>query len=200
MIMVDVTTPGERRDADALGGIDADTALRHLYGEHWSPMVRTAWLLTGDQSAAEDLVADSLLAVHQAWDRLRSTQAAGAYLRRVVVNRSRSAVRHRIVVDRFARTDRPASTSPSAEQSVLARESRERLLAALEMLPPRQREVVVLRYFADLSEAQIAETLQIAPGSVKAHAHRALSALRARTELWDERTDDPPTGGQGGTR
>ena len=111
-----------------------------------------------------------------------------AYLRRCVVNSSRSVLRHRGVEDRYlsaeinALTAHGTTEAPSAEARALERATGQRLLAALGRLPRRQREVLTLRYYADLSEAQIADALSISTGSVKAHAHRGLTALRSDVE------------------
>jgi RNA polymerase sigma-70 factor (sigma-E family) len=134
-------------------------------------------LLVGDVATAEDVVQDSFIAMHRAWGRLRDTSRALPYLRCAVINRSRSVLRHRVVADR-----QPAMAVPqwpSAEDSALALVQRSSVLAALGGLPARQREVVVLRYYADLSEAQIAAALGISTGAVKSHVARAKNSLRA---------------------
>ena len=100
-----------------------------------------------------------------------------------MVNRSRSALRHRGVVERFLRRQGPtladpARAEPSAETQALAAEQHAQMLAAVRALPPRQREALVLRYYADLSEAQTAEAMGISAGAVKSHTARGLAALR----------------------
>jgi len=97
-----------------------------------------------------------------------------------VVNRSRSALRHRAVVDRHARREGGLAVAHEhgADQSVEAGARREAVLDALRRLPTRQREVLALRYYLDLSEAEIAETLGISAGAVKSHASRGAAALR----------------------
>lgn len=168
--------------------LGADAAITALYAVHWRPLVRLAWLLVRDQGLAEDIVQDAFVATHQNWDRIREPAAAAAYLRRSVVNGARSAHRHDVVVQRELRAEAGRAdalgraSGASAEAEALAELGNDQMLHALAQLPPRQREVLVLRYYADLSEAQIADALQIAQGSVKAHAHRALAVLRARME------------------
>lgn len=163
---------------------DADLAITQLYRAHWHRLVRLAWLLLHDQLAAEDAVQDAFVATHRHWSSIRETGRAVSYLQTAVVNACRSAQRHNVVVDRqnardFAAADAPGRDSvDSAEAQVLQAAQRDAMLAALRGLPPRQREVLVLRYYGDFSEAQIADALDIAPGSVKAHAHRGLNALR----------------------
>jgi RNA polymerase sigma-70 factor (sigma-E family) len=166
----------------------ADTALTDLYAAHWHSLVRLSWLLVRDQQLAEETVQDAFVAMHSRWSQLRNQDMALAYLRRCVVNSSRSVLRHRKVEDRYlsaetsARTAHGTTSEPSAETRALEHATGARLVAALARLPRRQREVLTLRYFLDLSEAQIANALTISTGSVKAHAHRGLVALRSDVE------------------
>lgn len=155
----------------------ADEAVRLLYHSHYTALVRTAVLLVGDVPTAEEVVQDSFIAMYRAWWRLRDASKALPYLRSSVMNRARSVLRRRAVAGRHARP--PAPDAASAEENALATLERSSVLGALSALPIRQRQVIVLRYYACLSEAQIAATLGIAPGSVKSHAARALSSLRA---------------------
>jgi RNA polymerase sigma-70 factor (sigma-E family) len=166
----------------------ADQALTDLYAAHWHSLVRLSWLLVRDQQLAEETVQDAFVAMHSRWSRLRNQELALAYLRRCVVNSSRSVLRHRKVEDRYLSAQAPpvsaqsVTEEPSAETRALEHVRGAQLLAALGRLPRRQREVLTLRYFLDLSEAQIADALSISPGSVKAHAHRGLAALRTDVE------------------
>src|SRR5262249_12428525 len=152
-------------------------ALAALYHGHYAALVRTAVLLVGDVATAEDVVQDSYIATYRAWWRLRDTGRALPYLRRAVMNRARSVLRRRAVAGRHP--GRPAPDVGSAEEDALATLERSSVLAALDALSPRQRQVIVLRYYADLSEAQIADALGVTTGSVKVHATRALDSLRA---------------------
>ena len=166
----------------------ADAALTGLYAAHWRPLVRVAWLLLHDQQGAEDVVQDAFVAMRRRWPTLRDPDKALAYLRTSVVNGVRSAQRHERVVQREARSQASRadalgrSVGPSAETRALDRLRADTILAAVRQLPPRQSEVLVLRYYADLSEAQIADALGISAGSVKVHAHRALATLRRTTK------------------
>lgn len=162
----------------------ADVAVEQLYADHWRSLVRLSVLLVRDVGAAEEIVQDAFVAMHGRWSRLREPDKALAYLRQAVVNRSRSALRHRAVVERQAereaRTpyDAPAGlTGP--EESAEASGRRVVVLDALRALPSRQREVLALRYYLDLSEAEIAAALGISKGAVKSHASRGAAALRA---------------------
>lgn len=166
---------------------DADDALEELYAAHWHQLVRLAVLLVRDVGTAEEVVQDSFVAVHGRWDRLRDHDRALAYLRQAVVNRSRSVLRHRAVVDRHVRAEAARPTAEVSSDPGVGAARRDAVLTALSHLATRQREVLVLRHYADLSEAEIAEVLGISRGSVKAHASRGAAALRA--ELgghWEE--------------
>lgn len=170
-------------DAD-LGSVpaewDAGGALTALYRAHYRSLVRLAALLVGDVATAEEVVQDCFVAMHGGWRRLRDDEKALSYLRQSVVNRARSVLRHRVVVDRNA--PRPAPDMPSAEQGAIVLLERSAVVSALQALPARQREALVLRYYADLPEAEIASVMGISRGAVKSHTARATSSLRAVLE------------------
>ena len=158
----------------------ADAALDQLYAAHWRSLVRLSAFLVGDLGTAEEVTQDAFVAMHRRWNRLRSPDRALAYLRQAVVNRSRSVLRHRVVVQRQARRDaaRPPEHAADPVQQVVAEARRDQVLAALAGLPQRQREVIALRFYAELSEAEIADTLGISRGAVKSHAARGAAHLR----------------------
>jgi RNA polymerase sigma-70 factor (sigma-E family) len=158
----------------------ADLAVIELYSEHYRALVRLAALLVRDTPTAEEVVQDSFVAMHGGWQRLRDTEKALAYLRQAVVNRSRSVLRHRTVVDKNMQKAPP--DMPSAEHGALVLLERSAVVAALRGLPDRQREALVLRYYADLSEAEIATAMGISRGAVKSHTARGMTALRAALE------------------
>ncbi len=158
----------------------SDEVLTTLFKEHYRPLVRLAVLLVHDVATAEEIVQDSFAALHAGLNRLRDKEKALPYLRAAVVNRSRSVLRHRVVVDRNA--PRPQPDLPSAEHSALTLIERSAVIAALLALPLRQREAVVLRFYADLSETQIATAMGISRGAVKTHTARAMTALRIALE------------------
>jgi RNA polymerase sigma-70 factor (sigma-E family) len=166
------------------GGIpakrDTDHAVTALYRMHYRALVRLAALLVGDVPSAEEVVQDAFIGMHAAWLRLRDTDKALSYLRQSVVNRSRSVVRHRMVMDKNAPKSSP--DVPSAEQGAMSELERTAVISALRNLPPRQRKTLVLRFYADLSEAQIASAMGISRGAVKTHASRGISSLRAVLE------------------
>ena len=133
-----------------------------LYEQHYASLVRLAALLVRDTATAEGIVQDSFVAVAAAWRRRGNTDGALEFLHQSVLNRSRSALRHGIA-------PAPATGYPSGSLP---------LLAALSQLPARQREVLVLRYYANLSEEQAADTIGISRAAVRRHATLAGSALR----------------------
>lgn len=164
---------------DDAGGWDADQAITVLYSAHYRQLVRLAGLLMHDYSAAEEVVQDAFVGLHRNWSRLRDAERAAAYLRQSTVNGARSAGRRRATVGRHAPTLRPVDDTPDPAAAVADRSA---VMAALAELPDRQREVLVLRYYGDLSEADIAHALGISRGTVKTHASRGLTALRPSLE------------------
>ena len=185
-----MTPPSEVPDRSPdRAGWDADTALERLYAAHWRRLVRLSVLLVHDVGTAEEIVQDAFVAVHARSSKLRDPDLALAYLRQAVVNRSRSALRHRAVVRRQAAREAPPPTAPASDEPSLAAARREAVLRALRELPIRQREVLALRYYLDLSEAEIAETLGISRGAVKSHASRGSATLRTLLDVhWEDRS------------
>ena len=151
-----------------------------LYAAHRVRLVRLAVLLVDDQETAEDIVQDVFARLHRHWVRLRDHDRALAYLQRAVVNSCRSALRRRRSARQYVAPHEPASSGP--ETSVLLAEEHREVLAALDRLPRRQREVLVLRYWSDLSESDIAEVMRVSPGTVKSTASRALDAMEEMLE------------------
>lgn len=165
----------------------AEEAFQVLVDREWAPMVRLATLLLdGDSRRGEEVVQDALLGLHRAWWRLAERERGGGYLRRSVVNGCRDVHRHRAVERRHlgvVRDDDDALAAlPSPEDHAAAGAEHDRLARVLRRLPDRQREVLVLRYWLDLSEAEIARTLHVSRGAVKTHASRGLAAVRAALE------------------
>ncbi len=159
---------------------DPDLLLEQLYAGQYRRLVRLAVLVLGDQASAEEIVQDSFVAVHPKLARLSDPEKAAAYLRTTVLNRCRSALRRRAVALRHVPS--PAPPIPGADADALIAERRRQVLAALQQLPTRQREVLALRYYLDLDEATIADWLGISRGSVKSHASRGAAALRTLME------------------
>jgi len=175
----DVTMP-LRAVITGPGEWNPELAVIELYSMQYKSLVRLAAMLVRDISTAEEVVQDAFIAMHDGWHRLKDADKALAYLRQAVVNRSRSVLRHRMVVEKNA--PKPAPDMPSAEHGALALLERSEVIAALRNLPGRQREAIVLRYYADLSEAEIAATMRISRGAVKSHTARAMASLKAALE------------------
>ena len=180
----DAIVPAVFKAGAARKGRSADWAVTELYSLHYRALVRMAVLLVRDVPTAEDVVQDSFVAVHGGWQRLRDAESALAYLRHAVLNRSRSVLRHRAVVARHL--PNPPPDNPSAEYGALVRLERSAVVEALRKLPGRQREAIVLRYYADFSEAEVATAMGISRGAVKSHTARAMAALRADLEQQDQ--------------
>ena len=164
--------PGEgiRRRGDE----SRNDLLVRLFNEHYKSLVRLASQLLDDIPTCEEVVQDAFVKMQTA-KRTPEPGKEAAYLRSIVMNGARSHMRKRMVRRRH-RSDN-SLVEPSAEHGAMDREERDRILAAVRTLPRRQAEVLVLRYFSDLSEAEIAETLDISLGSVKTHTSRGLAAL-----------------------
>ena len=174
-----VAEPGEGwAVAQSLAPQDTAVDITHLYATYRLPMVRMAVLLVDDLGTAEDVVQDAFTALHQRTRSLRDPHAAVGYLRVSVINGCRSALRKRKVRRAHPDMEDPG-TSPGADRDVLIAEEHRHVLAAMRSLPRRQQEVLLLRYWSDLSESEIASTLGIAVGTVKSAASRGLDRLEA---------------------
>lgn len=160
---------------------DRNQALNALFTLYYADLVRLARVLVDDHESAEDVVMDAFVGLQRRWSALRDIDKAQHYLRRAVLNGSRSRLRRRLVVRRRAVTPACSATS-SAEESVVLADDQRSLVQRLRQLPTRQRQVLVLRYYIGLSEAEIAEELGISRGSVKTHASRGLAALTESRE------------------
>ena len=158
---------------DRTGKAARDAAFTAFVEQATPSLLRTAWLLTGDHHAAHDLVQAALVRTYVAWPRVRP-ETALAYARRVLVNER---------TDRWRRTGAElavASPPESAATPGSATEDRDIVVRLLATLPEQQRKVVVLRYYADLSEQATADVLNISVGSVKSAASRGLATLRTQ--------------------
>src|SRR6202050_1585017 len=164
----------------AAAGPAADQAMVRLYRRNFNGLVRLASVVLRDTATAEEVVQDAFINMHRGWHRLRDEENALAYLRQAVVNRARSVLRHRVIVERNAPKAMP--DLPSAEDGAISMFERSAVIDALRDLPGRQGEPLILRYYADLSEAEIAAAMGISKGSVKSHTARGMTALRAALE------------------
>ena len=193
VIMPDAVVPSATADM----GWSADRAVLELYAEHYRSLVRLAAVLVRDTPTAEEIVQDAFVAMHGAWPRLRDEQKALAYLRQAVVLKSRSVLRNRVVVGPSLQTGPP--DRPGAAHDALVALERDSVRATLRDLPDRQREAIVLRYYADLSEEEIAAAMGISRGAVRSHTFRGMSALRAALERDTSQPADPPDSGDAGS-
>lgn len=155
---------------------DASHAVAALYQLHYPALVRLAALLIPDLATAEDIVQDAFAAVHGRWHVQPDADAALAYLRWSVVHRSR------LVPSLGPAAGSGEPTAAASEQGTAASEPGSAVMSALRVLAPRQREVVVLRYFADLPEAEIAAATGMSMAAVRDHAAQAMSSLQAGLE------------------
>jgi RNA polymerase sigma-70 factor (sigma-E family) len=172
--------PGEqgvtRRPAGAgelNGQADASIAVTSLYRAHALGLTRLAFIILGDRQAAEDVVQEAFCGLFRAWNRLPDHSRVQGYLRVSVVNGCRSAMRRARHVPRAL----AVPDAPSAEADALVGEEQRAAVAALRRLPPRQREALVLRYYADLPEQETALAMGVSRGTVKSTTARALATL-----------------------
>ncbi|MFC8090313.1 SigE family RNA polymerase sigma factor [Streptomyces sp. NPDC057301] len=176
--------PGQRDGAElAENSAAAGTTVDHLtetYRAHYRSLLGLAALLLDDTASCEDVVQEAFIRVHSARKRVRDPEKTLAYLRQTVVNLSRSALRRRILGLKLL--SKPMPDMASAEEGAYDQLERDSLIKAMKGLQRRQREVLVLRYFADMTEAQVADTLGISLGSVKAYGSRGIAALRVAME------------------
>ena len=164
-----------------------DMEFREFMHGRWAAMVRLAYALTGDQGHAEDVAQAAFARAYASWPRVRRTGNPEAYVRRIVVNENRNRFRKRRVAERL--TDTPpepgTGTGSGTADATSQYDERSALMAALRRLGPRQRAVVVLRYWLGLTEAEAAAELNCSVGTVKSQASRALATLRQSAELVD---------------
>jgi RNA polymerase sigma-70 factor (sigma-E family) len=152
----------------------AQAAVAALYDDAAVGLIRLAYLMLGDQPSAEDVVQDAFFGLYRNWARLADHDRALAYVRSSVLNGCRSALRRRAVGRRLATYQPPAA---SAEATALGLEERREVMLAVRRLPDRQREALVLRFYLDLPDAEIARIMGLRPSSVRSATHRALKAL-----------------------
>ncbi|WP_193606646.1 SigE family RNA polymerase sigma factor [Nocardioides lijunqiniae] len=153
------------------------TDFDELFAVAWPRLLRTTYAVTGDRQLAEDALQSAFAKAYAAWPRVSRADDPVAYVRRIalhaaIAQQRRASVRRETTVPAL-----PEDHARSGEDALLQRDE---VWAAVASLPPRQRAVVVLRYYEDLSEREIAEALGCRPGTVKSQAAAALSSLRAR--------------------
>ena len=168
-------------DVSGQPGATAEAAVTGLYQAHALRLIRLAHIMLGDRPSAEDVVQEAFCGLYRRWDQLSDSGNASRYLHSSVLNGCRSALRRRIT-RRTTPSAEPAlgsgqATEISAEATLLSGEERQHVMVAVRRLPPRQREALVLRFYLDLTEAEIAATMGIGQSSVRSATHRALASL-----------------------
>ena len=159
---------------------DRDALVAELFRLEGARLVRLARLFTDDRNAAEDLVQEAFIRLHRAAHRIKDPSKAGPYLRSIVINLARDHNRRGLMSLRHQEAI-PAGIEPEAPEDVLVMDDeRRRLLDEVRALSPRQRDCVLLRFYLELSESEIAETLGISKNSVKTHFRRGMETLRNR--------------------
>lgn len=160
--------------------VEREAGVARLFELHYSSMLRLAVLLGADDP--ENVVAEAYYQIYRKWRRLRDAEAAEAYLRSTVCNLTRMRIRHLQVARKHVET--PAAQEPvaSAESTALLHDDQRVLIVALQQLPARQREALVLRHWLGLKESEIAAAMGISCGSVKTHTARGLAALTQAME------------------
>jgi RNA polymerase sigma-70 factor (sigma-E family) len=160
---------------------DAYTALTDLYQAHALSLTRLAHVMLGQRAAAEDVVQEAFCSLYLRWGKLSDQQKAPQYLRASVLNGCRTVLRRGRVRDRHDRDRHGTVAAPSAtlsaESAVLATEEQRTVMQAIRRLPSRQREVLILRFYLEEPEAEIARIMGIRQGTVRSTTHRALVAL-----------------------
>jgi RNA polymerase sigma-70 factor (sigma-E family) len=173
---IHAVTPSASQSGRASATLAAEqerrAAVTALYRDHALGLIRLAHVMLGDKSAAEDVVQDAFCGLYRRWEHLAEPDKALPYLRSSVLNGCRSALRR---TRREARA--PAWTPPATADPTLTSDQRRLLVDAMRHLPERQREALVLRFYLDMSDSQIASDMGISQGTVRSTTHRALAAL-----------------------
>lgn len=154
-----------------------EQAVADLFDRHYAPMCRLAYAILGDAPLAEEMVMEALLKTFTGWGRLRDPERADAYLRRAVVNLCRSKIRRKAIESRVNATIHHRDERKAPDWDPDRHETSRLVWSAVVSLPERQRACVVLRYFEDLPESQIAEILECSVGTVKSQLAKARAKL-----------------------
>jgi RNA polymerase sigma-70 factor (sigma-E family) len=164
----------------AIDDVERRRVLAELYRDHYRSLVRLAALLVDTTEAAEDVVQEAFVAMFGALDRVEDPKDRAAYLRSVVLNGARGRLRRRRMKRRH---DRPTDgVGAAADEGAVLREDQREVIDALRRLPARQRECLVLKFYGDCKETEIAAALGISQGSVKTHLSRAMAAMEKHLE------------------
>jgi RNA polymerase sigma factor (sigma-70 family) len=164
--------------AAVIVGIDRDALVAQLFESEGVALVRMARLFTDDRNAAEDLVQEAFIRLHKSAHRIHSYDKAAPYLRSIVINLARDHNRRGLMSLRHQEAI-PVGTAPEAPEDRLTLDEEQRwMLDEVQALSPRQRDCLLLRFYLELSEREIADVLSISPNSVKTHCRRGLASLR----------------------
>lgn len=174
-----MTAVSSRRDVDGLPAPpEPPISFDELYQTQWWPMLRLATGLVDQVAVAEDVVQDAFAAVYRRLPAIREPAAAIGYLRTAVVNGGRNALRRRMVARKHLQA-LGADTTESADHTTVLTAEHQLVRAALAQLPSRQREVLSLRYLAELTDAEIAEATGLSLGGIRSASSRGLAAMRS---------------------
>lgn len=157
----------------------ADAEFSEFMQGRWPKLVRLGYGLTGDQGLAEDLAQTALAKAYASWPRVRRAGDPDAYVRKIMLNANHSRFRKRRVPEHLT----SAMPDPGAADGTGRHDDRQALISALLTLPRGQRSIVLLRYWMDMTETEVAAVLGCSVGNVKSQASRALAKLRLSTEL-----------------
>ncbi|MDH3684178.1 MAG: sigma-70 family RNA polymerase sigma factor [Acidimicrobiia bacterium] len=160
----------------------ADQLVDRLFKQEARSLVRLARLFCDDRSSAEDLVQEAFIRLHRSAHTIREPERAPAFLRSIVLNLARDHNRRGLMSLRHQNADRTHETSADPEEDAIADGDDRLVIEAVRSLPARQRECLVLRFYAQMTEREIAETVGISPNSVKTHCQRGLRSLESRLE------------------
>ena len=154
-----------------------DDAVSDLFDQHYAPLCRLAYVILGDAALAEEIVMDALLKTFTGWGRLRDTERADAYLTRAVVNLCRSKIRRKVIEARVNATVHHRDERKAPDWEPERHETSRLVWQRVTELPERQRACVVLRYYQDLPEAEIADIMECSVGTVKSQLSKARAKL-----------------------
>ncbi len=162
--------------------IDRDALVADLYEREGVALLRLARLFTDDRTAAEDILQEAFIRLHRSAHRINDAAKAAPYMRSIVLNLARDHNRRGMMSLRHQGSLTTGGLVPTPEDRIVRGEDQGEVVEALRDLPGRQRDCLVLRYYLDLSEAEIAETLRISKNSVKTHCRRGMASLKSRLE------------------
>lgn len=166
---------------------ERDQRVAALFQAQYGPLCRLAYVILGDAAVAEEIVMEALLKTFTGWGRIKDLDAIDAYLRRAVVNLCRSRIRRKVIEARVNAVSKRREDLKAPEWEPERHETSRVVWEAVRDLPPRQRACVVLRYFEDLPEAEIAEALDCSVGTVKSQLSKARAKLGAALAVSMER-------------